>query len=195
MATYATSAIYDGSIPPSNSLLYVTEGVHSGSENASALTTGLNLTVDEYINLYAFNATKSTLATISGNTAGPNSVISGTLSSGDWDVDDEYLILAQISTPDIIYCEGVVSVVSGSVDIGWYIHDDSADTDSAVYTQTINGLTGLPDGNYNTALSVSGVITLSSEGVIYISSRELKQMSLPMGLGTTIRCGMIDDDD
>ncbi len=172
------SVTYDGTTIGSTSILHYAEGTHAGADNASALTTALTLTLNEYSNLRLLNGTDVSQTIITGNTAGANSVLSGTLSGGtdnDWDTSDTYQVEADIDNSDIIYYETTGAVLSESIDIDWYIYDDSTDRYSEVYTQSITA-TGAPDGAGTISLSVTGepTFTYDNDGLSLLLLHKIK---------------------
>ena len=80
-------------------------------------------------------------------------------------------VVADFDTSDVLYFQSTVAVSSESVDIDYYVYDDSAGTYTTVETQTITA-TGAVDGNYTVTMSVLGVptLTLLSAGDAMITS-------------------------
>lgn len=167
--TASSTATYSGGTIPSGSILHYAGGNADSGSTTTMVDAGLVSVDDEFNLLVVENRTDVTEGVISDSVASTNTItFSGTadFTTGT----DEYAIVADIDSPDIIYAEGTATVSSGTVEIDYYLYDDSAAAYSSVYTQTITGLSEA-DGNYTVETSVLGVLTLTeiTGGVSLIS--------------------------
>ncbi|MCP3672723.1 MAG: hypothetical protein GY814_20335, partial [Gammaproteobacteria bacterium] len=96
-----------------------------------------------------------------GNTAGPNSVITVTLAGGTdnlFDTGDTYEIQIAADNPDVIWYELATTFVSDSASFNWYLEDVSEGQSSPEYT-AIYTLLGQPDGEYSIAINDKGIVS------------------------------------
>ena len=159
---YSVSATYSGGEIPSNSILHYAAWTHDAATSATIMTdSGESFTVDEFIDLIIENRTDASEGPITDNAA--TTITTSGLTGGtgnNFESGDSGAVVADIDSPDIIYCENRVTVSSESAPIKWYIYDNSAGTYTEMYTQTITA-TGATDGQYDVTLSVLGVPTLT----------------------------------
>ncbi|MCP3671213.1 MAG: hypothetical protein GY814_12430, partial [Gammaproteobacteria bacterium] len=68
---YYADATYDGMVIPSDSILHLYDGTHTGADASVALTTALNLVLDAVVGRVCKNTADGSEGIITGNTAGP----------------------------------------------------------------------------------------------------------------------------
>lgn len=159
LTALTTTATYAGGTISQGSIGHYAAGTSDSGSATHMIDAGLVSADDEFNGLTLHNDTDTASVLINDSTASTDR-LDFTTGSVDFTSNDDYRITATISSSDVWYCESTATVSSGSVDIDWYIYDDSASTYTEVYTQTINGLSEA-DGTYNTALDANGVLTLT----------------------------------
>ncbi len=158
---YYAQVIYDGMVIPPDSILHLYDGTHTGADASVALTTALNLALDGVVGRVCKNTTDGSEGIITGNTAGPNSVITVTLAGGTdnlFDTGDTYEIQIDADNPDVIWYDRTTTFVGDSTSFSWYLFDASEDQFSPEHT-AIYTLSGQPDGVYNITINVKGVVS------------------------------------
>ncbi|MCP3669130.1 MAG: hypothetical protein GY814_01570, partial [Gammaproteobacteria bacterium] len=158
---YYAQEIYDGMVIPSDSILHLYDGTHTGADASATLTTALNLVLDAVVGRVCKNTTDGSEGIITGNTAGPNSVITVTLAGGTdnlFDTGDTYEIQIDADNPDVFWYEKTTTFIGDSASFSWYLEDVSEDQVSPEHT-AIYSLLGQPDGLYSIAINGKGVVS------------------------------------
>ncbi|MCP3669204.1 MAG: hypothetical protein GY814_01955 [Gammaproteobacteria bacterium] len=164
--TYYAQVIYDGMVIPPDSILHLYDGTHTGADASTTLTTALDLTLDAVVGRVCKNTADGSEGIITGNTAGPNSVITVTLAGGTdnlFDTGDTYEIQIDADNPDVIWYDRTTIFVGDSASFSWYLEDVSEDQLSTEYT-AIYTLSGQPDGTYNITINDKGVVSFDYIG-------------------------------
>ncbi|MCP4930332.1 MAG: hypothetical protein GY918_14885 [Gammaproteobacteria bacterium] len=163
LTPYGLSAVWDGGYAVFNSLLFKSSGAHLGLDIVDDLLTAETLTLNEYQDATVINVTQDLSAIIDSNTAGANATIVGDLSElGQWGLGDSYQVQATAAINDKMWIPLIVSVSGEIAAVPFYLEDVSTTPHewSEVETQNIVA-TGEADGDYTTALSVDGIVTLT----------------------------------
>ncbi|MCP3671735.1 MAG: hypothetical protein GY814_15155, partial [Gammaproteobacteria bacterium] len=103
---YYAQVIYDGMVIPPDSIFHLYDGTHTGADASTTLTTALDLTLDAVVGRVCKNTADGSEGIITGNTAGPNSVITVTLAGGTdnlFDPGDTYEVQIDADNPDVIW--------------------------------------------------------------------------------------------
>lgn len=103
---------YDGSLIPTDSILHINSGTHTGSDGAATLTdSSKSYTVDALVGLRVRNTVTGATGIITANTA---TTITATLSSGTWSEGDTYYIEIALDSGDQMVYEKTTNL-GGSV--------------------------------------------------------------------------------
>ncbi|MCP3672553.1 MAG: hypothetical protein GY814_19400, partial [Gammaproteobacteria bacterium] len=158
---YYAQEIYDGMVIPPDSILHLYDGTHTDADASTTLTTALNLVLDAVVGRVCKNTADGSEGIITGNTVGPNSVITVTLAGGTdnlFDTGDTYESQIDADNPDVIWYDKGTTFSSDSASFNWYLEDVSEGQSSPEYT-AIYTLVGQPDGVYNIAINDKGVVS------------------------------------
>ena len=150
---------------PANSILHYGGGAADSGSTTTMVDAGAIDTDDEFNSLILEDRTNSDRVSIDDSFAATDT-FTFTAGAGTPDFTgggQNYAVVADVATSDELIFEGQVSVTGESADIDYTVKYDSTDLCAAIETQTIDA-TGLPDGNYDVALTVLGVITLNPTG-------------------------------
>ncbi|MCP4079448.1 MAG: hypothetical protein GY743_04305 [Planctomycetaceae bacterium] len=193
---YYAQVIYDGMVIPPDSILHLYDGTHTGADASATLTTALNLTLDAVAGRVCKNTADGSEGIITGNTAGPNSVVTVTLAGGTdnlFDTGDTYEIQVDADNPDVIWYDRATTFTSDSTSFNWYLEDVSEGQSSPEYTAIYN-LPGQPDGVYNITITVKGVVSFDLVGVTPDPSESGNRMDNTLAAtgGPTINDGLAD---
>ncbi|MCP4125903.1 MAG: hypothetical protein GY753_02430 [Gammaproteobacteria bacterium] len=190
---YYAQEIYDGMVIPPDSILHLYDGTHTGADASATLTTALDLTLDAVAGRVCKNTADGSEGIITGNTAGPNSVVTVTLAGGTdnlFDTGDTYEIQIDADNPDVIWYERATTFAGDSTSFSWYLEDVSEGQSSPEYTAIYN-LPGQPDGEYNITITVKGVVSFDLVSVSSESGNRMDNTLSATG-GPTINDGLAD---
>ena len=156
-----SSVIYEGGVPPSDSLLFYAKGFHTGLDNASTLTdANAAFGTDTFNNGFTVrNASKGETADITDTT---NTTLVGPLSGGEvWDNGNAYQVYVTIEASDIIYYSPKALGMDDKV-VSFQLYDDSDGTYSDTYEYTLEN-TGATFSGGDVSVSTLGVVTITME--------------------------------